>query len=182
MGRLNKSAQPGYTYRSPNQTNANDLLPNLSEDVVASQSADNERIRRGMDTSSTRPQNRAQVQNAAGRAITRSLGRANAAGLALQGGYEAGRYIDEKTGAGKKLVEATGLGRATDAAVNKRDKATLTKDAKQRLEDHEDAEIARDVDEKIAGEKATKREVDYKKGGMARGWGKARGARAAKVY
>jgi hypothetical protein len=90
--------------------------------------------------------------------------------------------IDEETGAGKKLVDATGLGRAAEAAANKRDKVTLTKAAKERLEDMEDAEIARKVDEDIASEKSNKREVDYKKGGSVKGWGQARGARKAKVY
>ena len=83
MGRLNKPAKEGYIYRSPGQTNAKDIMPNLREDVMASQSADSDRIKRGLDTSETRPQNRAQVQNAAGRAITRTAGRAGLAGLAL---------------------------------------------------------------------------------------------------
>ena len=76
MGRLNKPAIEGYKYRSPNQTNAKDLTPNLREDVIASQKADTERISRGLDTSETRPQNRKQVQEAGGRAISRSTGRA----------------------------------------------------------------------------------------------------------
>jgi hypothetical protein len=44
MGRLNKPAKEGYSYRSPNQTNAQDLTPNLMEDVIASQNADSDRI------------------------------------------------------------------------------------------------------------------------------------------
>lgn len=143
-------------------------LPRFDDDVVRSVREDLEKGRRGrnVDSSNLRGGAREAVREAGRRAENRNVGRAGVPGAALQAGYEAGRYLDEKTGAGKKLVDASGIGRATDAVVNKRDKVTMNKDAKQRLDDYEDAEIARDVDEKIAGEKATKREVDYKKGGM----------------
>lgn len=133
MGRLNKPAKEGYVYRSPGQTNAKDIMPNLREDVMASQSADSDRIRRGLDTSETRPQNRAQVQNAAGRAITRSLGRAGLAGLAGEAGYALGRKIDEETGAGKKLIDKT-VGPSIDRAVASKDRVTLSPEAKARIE------------------------------------------------
>jgi hypothetical protein len=137
MGRLNKPARDGYTYRSPNQTNAKDITPNLREDVIASQNADADRIKRGLDTSETRPQNRSQVQNAAGRAITRTAGRAGAAQAALEAGYAAGRTLDEKTGLGKEMVEKSGLGRMAEKAVNARDKVELSQGAKYRLGDEE---------------------------------------------
>jgi hypothetical protein len=145
-------------------------IPRFDDDVVRSVREDFEKGKRGrnVDSSNLRGGAREAVREAGKRADNRNIGRANLSGAALQFGYDAGRYIDEKTGAGKKLVDATGLGRATDAVVNKRDKVTMNKDAKQRLEDYEDAEIARKVDEDIAGEKATKREVDYKKGGMTK--------------
>jgi len=133
MGRLNKPAQEGYIYRSPGQTNARDTLPNLREDVMASQSADSDRIRRGLDTSETRPQNRAQVQNAAGRAITRTAGRAGLAGLAGEAGYALGRKIDEETGVGKKIVDKT-VGSSIDRAVASKDRVTLSPEAKARIE------------------------------------------------
>jgi len=133
MGRLNKPAKEGYIYRSPGQTNAKDLLPNLREDVMASQSADNDRIKRGLDTSETRPQNRAQVQNAAGRAITRTAGRAGLAGLAYEGGKYIGRKIDEETGAGKKIVDST-VGPSIDRAVASKERVTLSPEAKARIE------------------------------------------------
>ena len=107
MGRLNKPEIPGYRYRSPGQTNARDLTPNLREDVIESQRADTERIRRGLDTAETRPQNRRQVQEAGGRATTRTGGRAGLAGLALEAGYMGGRELDERTGVGKKMVEGS---------------------------------------------------------------------------
>ena len=80
MGRLNKPAKEGYRYRSPNQTNAEDLAPNLLEDVAASQEADFGRIRRGVDSTATNPANRRRQQEAGGRATLRSLGRAGLLG------------------------------------------------------------------------------------------------------
>ena len=133
MGRLNKPAREGYTYRSPGQTNAKDVTPNLREDVIASQDADNDRIKRGLDTSKTRPQNRSQVQNAAGRAITRTGGRAGLAALAGEAGYALGRKIDEETGVGKKLIDKT-VGPSIDRAVASKDRVTLSPEAKARIE------------------------------------------------
>lgn len=183
MGRLNKPARDGYRYRSPNQTNARDVTPNLREDVVASQSADNERIRRGLNTAETRPQNRAQVQNAAARAVTRSTGRAGLASLAGEASYALGRKLDEETGAGKKLVEKSGLGKAAEKAVNRRDKVELSEDSKNRLDEMEVDEALREVDaERKARKYAEKDESsEFKKGGSVRGWGMARGARKAKI-
>ena len=155
MGRLNKPARDGYRYRSPNQTNARDVTPNLREDVVASQSADNERIRRGLNTAETRPQNRAQVQNAAARAVTRSTGRAGLASLAGEAGYALGRKLDEDgipftdgvgKGIGKKIVEKSGLGKAAEKAVNRRDKVELSEYSKNRLDEMEVDEALREVD------------------------------------
>jgi len=183
MGRLNRPAKDGYTYRSPSQTNARDVMPNPREDVVASQRADTDRIRRGLDTAETRPQNRAQVQNAAARAVTRSGGRAGLAALAGEAGYAIGKKLDEKTGAGKKLVDKSGLGSAAEKAANRRDKVELSKSAKERLEDMDTDRIMREVDaERKASKYAEKDESsEYKKGGSVRGWGMARGARKAKM-
>jgi len=138
MGRLNKPAIPGYDYRSPGQTNARDLMPNLREDVLESQRADIERIRRGLDTSETRPQNRRQVQEAGGRGTTRTGGRAGLGSLALELGYLGGRAIDEKTGIGKKIVEKSGLGDVVDKIVNMRDKVELSPRAKEKAEKSDD--------------------------------------------
>ncbi len=166
MGRLNKPEIPGYKYRSPGQTNAKDLMPNPREDVIGSQKADIDRIKRGLDTSETRPQNRKQVQNTAGRAILRSAGRVAPAVAALDAGYTLGREIDERTGAGKKMVDKSGLGRAAGrAALAGREGAKLSEGAKQRMADMENDEALRAVD---AERKASK----YGKGdeeGMKRG-------------
>jgi hypothetical protein len=128
MGRLNKPAIEGYEYRSPGQTNAKDKMPNFREDVVASQKADIDRIKRSMDTAETRPQNRKQVQEMGGRGISRTLGRAGAAGTALMGGYDLGRAIDEKTGIGKKMVD-----KVMGPAKVEGDRVELSEDSKKRI-------------------------------------------------
>lgn len=133
MPTLNKPARPGYKYAHPEETSGKSYMPHPQERVLESQASDIERIKKGLDTSETRPQNRAQVQNAAGRAILRSAGRAGAAGAALQGGYDLGREIDERTGAGKALVEKSGLGDAVERAVNRRDKVELSKESQERI-------------------------------------------------
>lgn len=163
-------------------------LPDLNEDVVSRSREDIAKVKKGVKPPpGARGAARDVVREAGRRAGVRLGSRAGLATAALQGGYDVGREIDERTGAGKKLVEATGLGRAAERSVEDREKVTLSKSAKERLQDMEDAEIARKVDEDIAAEKSTKREVDYsepqyKKGGSVRGWGQARGARKAKVY
>ena len=77
LGRLNKPAKSGYKYRSPNQTNAEDLTPNLMEDVGASQRADFDRFKKGITNDSKNPANRKRSQDAAKRAASRTLGRAS---------------------------------------------------------------------------------------------------------
>ena len=173
MGRLNRSAPKDAIVRfdSAGQTNARDLTPSLREDVARGAKQDAERIKKGMDTSETRPQNKAQVQNAAGRAITRMASRAGLAGAALEGGYEAGRAIDEKTGLGKKMVEKSGLGDLAERMVNSRDKVELSKESKERIAKAEPIEAtsrkSKDREEEPP-EMATHYKPDnYKSGGMA---------------
>lgn len=163
MGRLNRPAKEGYPYRSPGQTNARDLTPNLEEDVVASQRADTERIRRGLDTTATKnAANRLRQQEAAGRAITRTGGRAGLAGAALQGGYEAGRALDEATGVGKKIVDKAGplIDRASTG-----ERVKLSKESKQRIKDEEDFQ---DMQRALQEVEAERRESDksYARGGL----------------
>ena len=131
--KLNKPEKEGYTYRSPNQTNAKSYLPHPKEDVVASQSADNARIKKGLDAPAEKTYNRLQQQEAGGRATTRTGGRAALAGAALEGGYELGKYIDEKTGAGKKLVEKSGLGDLVEKMATPSEKVELSEESKARI-------------------------------------------------
>ena len=159
MGRLNKPEIPGYKYRSPGQTNAKDLIPNLREDVLESQNADADRIRRGLDTAETRPQNRRQVQEAGGRAILRSTGRLGAAGLAGQVGYGLGRELDERTGVGKKMVEGSSALKAIADKMSESDRVKLSEDSKDRIADMENDKTLREVDAEKEG---------MKKGGAVR--------------
>jgi hypothetical protein len=171
MGRLNKPSREGYTYRSPGQTNAKDVTPNLREDVIASQSADNERIKRGLNADAARANNRKTQQEAGGRAITRTGGRAALAALAGEAGYALGRKIDEETGVGKKIVDKSGLGSAAEKAANKRDKVELSKDARARLDEEEVDNYRREIEAEDKERKAYsgKDEENYKGDGMKRG-------------
>jgi hypothetical protein len=138
MGRLNKPSQPGYNYRSPNQTNANDLLPNLREDVGASQRADTERLRKGLTNNSKNSANRLRSQEAGGRALSRTLGRASGVAGAGMAGYELGRAIDKNTDIGKNIVEKSGVGPAIDRYVkSKHEGVKFTDSAKKRIESGE---------------------------------------------
>jgi hypothetical protein len=100
---------------------------------MASQSADNERIKRGLNADAARANNRRTQQEAGGRAITRTGGRAGLAALAGEAGYALGRKIDEETGVGKKLIDKT-VGPSIDRAVASKDRVTLSPEAKARIE------------------------------------------------
>ena len=172
MGRLNKPAQPGYQYRSPGQTNARDLTPNLGEDAVASQRADNERMRRGLGADAQREYNRRLQQEAGGRAVLRTAGRAGLQGAALEAGYQAGRKLDEETGAGKKLVEVTGLGKMAERMAKPSEKVELSENAKQRLNEEEVDRLTRETKAEKAAERAEREDKEkfdegkpYKRGG-----------------
>jgi hypothetical protein len=133
MPKLNKPSQPGYRYAHPEETSAKSYVPHPRERVFESQASDVERINRGLNPTAQREYNRRLQQEAGGRAITRTLGRAGLGQLALEGGYEAGRALDEATGVGKKLVDKSGLGAAAERFANMRDKVELSKEAKDRI-------------------------------------------------
>ena len=161
MGRLNKPAQPGYKYRSPNQTNAKDLTPNLEEDVVASQRADAERIGKGLRAPAEREYNRRTQQEAGGRALSRSLGRAGMLSAAGMAGYDAGKAIDK---------EFPSIGKSIDKAVDKASlrgtRAKLTDAAKDRVSTEEAIEaIEEHESEKRRNPSVKVHDRGYAKGG-----------------
>ena len=168
MGRLNKPEIPGYRYRSPGQTNARDLMPNLREDVLESQNADAERIRRGLNTAETRPQNRKQVQEAGGRATVRSAGRAGLLQLAGEAGYGLGREIDERTGAGKKMVESSEVLKAIAKKMGDSDRVKLSEDSKNRIADMQNDQAMREVDAEKEGMKHGGSVKKYASGGFVK--------------
>lgn len=165
MGRLNKSEIPGYKYRSPGQTNAKDVTPNLREDVLASQKADSDRIARGLDTAATRAQNRRQIQEAAGRALTRTAGRAVGAQGAFEIGQAIGDEIEKRTGVGKKFVEKSGLGdlaaKVGEKIEARQPRVKLSQEAQDRIDEEATAKILRDFKDPDVSQQGS----EYKRGG-----------------
>jgi hypothetical protein len=153
MGRLNRPAKPNYPYRSPNQTNAEDLTPNLLEDVGASQAADMRRVGRGLSPTAASPANRLRQQEAGGRATLRSLGRAGLLGAAAEAGQAVGREIDRRNPevgeAAEKIIEGSGVGSLMRRGAVPPGRVEFTDEAEQEF-------INRDVERgmRIAREKS----------------------------
>lgn len=115
-------------------------IPSLDEDVVERVREDMQKSRKGRNVESSKLSGAAKdvVREAGSRATNRNLSRLGMAGAALQSGYEVGREIDERTGAGKKLVDAM-AGKAIDKAAAG-ERVELSKEAKQRQKDYEEAD------------------------------------------
>ena len=145
-----------------------DKLPSMTEDVVRRSREDLGAIRRGMGAGASKLSGTAQdvVKEAGARGLTRMAGRVAPAAAALEAGYTLGREIDERTGAGKKVVDESGLGRAAGrAALAGREGAKLSAGAKQRMADMENDEALRSVDTERAASKYGKGDEE----GMKRG-------------
>ena len=148
-------------------------IPDPNEDVVQRTSEDVGKVKKRMNVESSGLKGGAKeaVREAGARAAGRLGMRASLAGGALQTGYEAGRAIDEVTGAGKKLVDKT-VGEKIDRAVNKRDKVELSEESKERikrgdLDKKRESESEKEkIDEKLL-DMYRPRVIDgqYKKGG-----------------
>lgn len=170
-----------------------DNLPGLKDDVFARDREDTAKAKKGREVDSSKLKGGAKeaVREAGQRAENRKVGRRGAGLGALETGYMIGREIDEKTGAGKKMVDKSGLGALAEKAGKPRDKVELSKSAKERLQDEEVDEAVRSTraDEKARREYSGRyedgtrlpEEEGMKKGGKVRGWGIARGARKAKM-
>lgn len=165
MGRLNKPAKEGYRYRSPSQTNAEDLTPNLLEDVAASQESDFGRIRRGVDSTATNPANRRRQQEAGGRATLRSLGRAGLLGAAAEAGQAIGREIDRRNPevgeVAEKAIEGSGVGSLMRRRAVSPGRVEFSDEAEQKLVDR-DVLRARAAADEIMQEQKSR---GYAKGG-----------------
>lgn len=175
-----------------------DNLPGLKDDVVARDREDTAKAKKGREVDSSKLTGGARdaVREAGQRAENRKIGRRGAGLAALEGGYMLGREIDKATGVGKKMVDKSGLGDLAEKVANKRDKVELSKSAKERLQDEELAQMRRNTDSDEKARRAySGRYADgtrlpdeepykgdgMKKGGKVKGWGMARGARAAKI-
>ena len=108
-----------------------DRIPKLNDDVVKSSMEDARKVVK--DTSKLRGAAVDSVKEAGSRAASRLVGRAGLAGAALQGGYEAGRAIDESTGIGKKMVDKSGLGDLAEEMATPSEKVELSEESKARI-------------------------------------------------
>lgn len=158
-------------------------VPGMDEDVVKRTAEDIGKVKKRMNVESSGLKGGAKesVREAGGRAARRLGARAGMAGAALQGGYEAGRAIDEATGVGRKMVEKAGP--MIDRAVSG-DRVKLTKEAQQRADEERDFEKMqkglREADEGAMREGGKVK--GYAKGGSVRGSGcEQRGLRKCKV-
>ena len=144
MGRLNRPAKPGYEYRSPNQTNAEDYTPHLLEHGVPSQRADLGRLGRALNSNETPAQAVARRGSALGnvsqrdmgiRALSRTGSRAGLASAAYGLGKLAGESLDEANPEiGDRYINPV-----IDKIVEKsRKKVELSKDAKRRVKEESD--------------------------------------------
>lgn len=120
--------------RSPGESNATKPFPSFREDVGKSVSTDVKRIGTALNPSGTNQLTREAQQAAGARAISRMFGRAVPAVAALEFGYAVGKFIDNNTGVGSKIVDRT-IGKIIDKyAVGDRDKVELTERAKEKLD------------------------------------------------
>jgi len=112
-----------------------DNVPKLTDDVVKSAKEDLTKAQKGrnVDESSLRGGAKEAVREAGRRAENRNAGRLGAAAAALQGGYEMGRTIDEKTGLGKKMVDKSGLGDLAEEMATPSERVELSEESKARI-------------------------------------------------
>ena len=112
-----------------------DSVPKFDDDVVKSAKEDLAKGQKGrnVNESSLRGGAKEAVREAGRRAENRNFGRAALAGAALQGGYEMGRALDEKTGVGKKMVDKSGLGDLAEEMATPSERVELSEESKARI-------------------------------------------------
>ena len=144
MGRLNRPAKPGYEYRSPSQTNAEDYTPHPLEHGIPSQRADLGRLGRALNSNETPAQAVARRGSALGNISQRDMGiragsrtgvRGGAAAMAFDAGKRMGESLDEAhPEIGNRYINPV-----IDKVVEKsRNKVELSKDAKRRVKEESD--------------------------------------------
>jgi hypothetical protein len=138
-------------------------LPGLSDDVVERSVEDYKKYRKGknVDKSNLKGGAREVVKEAGTRARNRNIGRAGAAGAAFEAGYGIGREIDERTGAGKKLVEKSGLGDLAAKAGASGPRVKLSQEAQDRVDDEGVDKILRNFKDPDTSQPGS----EYKRGG-----------------
>lgn len=124
-------------------------LPGLNDDVVERSIEDYKKVQKSRNVASSNLKGGAReaVREAGARAGNRLAGRAGAAGAALQGGYELGRAIDERTGVGKRMVEGSETLKRVADRMGSSDHVKLSGSSKARIADMENDRDLREVDE-----------------------------------
>ena len=160
---LNKPAKRGLEYRSPEQTNANSLVPNLNENVIASQRADIARMLKARSANET-PKQQRDIDLSKVRAASRTATRAALAAGAGKAAYDGAKEDEgtEETKASKPRAEEE------EAPKERRKYSVPTTDAKERIAEdkafRENEKALQEVDAEIESEKYGKGDK-YAKGG-----------------
>ncbi len=139
LGRLLGKGVGGLSrFGSAANKGKNRLLPDLEEDVVRSQSEDVAKMRKALDARVAEAEDtkrgaalrRQSVQEAGGRAMLRTTGRAGAVGAAGAAGYESGRGMmedeEEDTGSRRRFE-----GKVTTRAADKEEEKPSKKEDKK---------------------------------------------------
>jgi hypothetical protein len=134
---------PGFKNRSPGQSNAAKALPSVLEDAGPSTKRDIERVGRGLNPTAKTQMGLQSQQQAAGRAVTRLTTRAGLLGASLGAGLAIGDYIEEKTGLGKKFVDAVAGDVIDKIALAGHEPAKLSEYSESKLKSLVDSAIAR---------------------------------------
>ncbi len=154
-----------------------DNLPGLNDDVARRSVEDYNKMKKGQNADSSKAKGTARevIKEAGVRGRNRLIGRAGYAGAALQGGYELGRELDERTGAGKKMVKGSNALKAVADKMADSDRVQLSEDSKNRMADMENDKTLREVDAEKDGMKKGGRVKSYVRGGGIEQRGKTRG-------
>jgi len=154
-----------------------DNLPGLNDDVVERSIEDYKKMKKGqnVDSSKIKGSAREVVREAGQRGQNRNAGRAGLAGAALQAGYEVGRALDERTGAGKKIVGGSNILRTIGDELGSSARVKFSADAKQRIADMENDKALREIDAEKEGMKKGGKVKKYARGGGIEQRGKTRG-------
>lgn len=134
---------PGFKNRSPGQSNAAKALPSVLEEAGPSTKRDIERVGRGLNPTAKTQMGLQSQQQAAGRAVSRLTTRAGLLGASLGAGLAIGDYIEEKTGLGKKFVDAVAGDVIDKIALAGHEPAKLSEYSEKRLKGLVDAAITR---------------------------------------
>ena len=141
---------PGFKNRSPGQSNAAKALPSVLEEAGPSTKRDIERVGRGLNPTAKTQMGLQSQQQAAGRAVSRLTTRAGLLGASLGAGLAIGDYIEEKTGLGKKFVDAVAGDVIDKIALAGHEPAKLSEYSEKRLKGLVDAAITRQQKEQGA--------------------------------